>query len=270
MLELHVYPYIGAKKLRDVRAPMIRKIMNSCDGLSLGTQKIIRTLLRSIFDSAMDDDLLMRSPVPKKLELSGKSTSETEALTEEQETELLDASKGLLVEPFVLALMDTGMRRGEATGLMWSDVDFDANVLHIRRHVVTDRKGRTEIVDGAKTDSGVRDIPMTQRLKDYLIDRKKHSSSVFVFPNSNGGVYSASALTALWASLDRRVGYHTHPHQLRHTYATKLFESGLDIKQVQYVMGHADPETTLNVYTHYRKSMREQSTIQQVRAALGG
>ena len=270
MLENHIYPYIGANKLRDIRAPAVRLILTRCSHLARDTQAVIRMILRSIFSAAVDDDILMRSPVPKKLELSGESAEETQVLLPDGEAKLLEAAAGLAVYPFVLALMDTGMRRGEATALMWSDIDFDADVIHIRRHVVTDPKGRPHLEDGAKTDAGVRDIPLTHRLKNYLLERKKTSSSVYVFPNSNGGIYSASAFTALWSALDRRAGFHTHPHQLRHTYATKLFESGLDLKQVQYVMGHADPETTLKVYTHYRQSLRNESTIQQVKAALGG
>ena len=270
MLELHIYPYIGGAKIRDVRAPAIRQVLVKCGHLSKGTQRTIRMIIRSIFRSAVDDDILLRSPVPEKLDVSGAPTEETQALLPEQEAQLIGAAEGLTVYPFVLALMETGMRRGEVTALMWSDIDFDTDVIHVRRHVVTDPKGVPHLENGAKTEAGIRDIPLTQRLKTYLLGNKAHSHSVYVFPNNKGGVYSASAFTALWEALDRRAGFHTHPHQLRHTYATKLFESGLDLKQVQYVMGHADPETTLKVYTHYRQSLRNESTIQQVKAALGG
>ena len=60
-----------------------------------------------------------------------------------------------------------------------------------------------------------------------------------------------------------------HPHILRHTYATQLFEEGLDMKQVQYLLGHSVPEMTLRVYTHYREKAREQETADQVRGATG-
>ena len=270
MIENHIYPYIGATKIRDVRAPAVRGVMVRCSELAHGTQKVILWLMRSIFDAAVDDNVILRSPVPTRLTAGGTESDEEKALTPEQESQLLQAAEGLPVYPFVLAMMDTGMRRGECTGLMWSDVDFDAGLIRVRRHVVTTYKGRPEIVDGAKTKAGVRNIPLTDRLRAYLLETKKRSQSVYVFPNSKGGVYSSSALTCLWNTLDRRVGFHTHPHQLRHTYATKLFEAGLDIKQVQHVMGHSDPETTLNVYTHYREASREADTMRQVKAALSG
>lgn len=266
MLELHIYPVLGDKKLRDVRAPAVRQVMLRVRSLANGTQKVILWLIRSVFDSAVDDDLLLRTPVPKKLSAGGEPAEEVEALTPEQEKQLLAAAKELVIYPIVLALMETGMRRGEVTGLMWSDIDFEKDRIQIRRHVITHPNGKPEVVDGAKTDAGVRVIPLTSALKTCLLGLQK--KSVFVFPNSKGGVYSAAALTNNWTTLDKRVGFHTHPHQLRHTYCTKLFEAGLDLKQVQYVMGHADPDTTLQVYTHYRESLRHEETLQQVREAL--
>ena len=267
-MELHVYPYIGKKKLRDVRAPAIYTVMSECSTLSRSTQKAILQLVRAVFASAVDDNLLLRTPVPSRLAAAGYVSDEEKALTPEQEQKLLDAAQGLAVYPFVLTMKETGMRRGEVTGLMWSDIDFDRNVIHVRRHVVTDEKGHPEVVDGAKTKAGIRDLPLTAALRDYLLERRKESMSVYVFPTKNGTVYSAQGLSLLWQTLDKRAGFHSHPHQLRHTFATKLFEAGLDIKQVQYILGHSDPETTLKVYTHYRESLRHENTLLQVREAL--
>ena len=270
MFENHIFPYIGDTKIRDIRAPVIRRVMLHCSDLSKGTQRIILGLMRSVFTSAVDDSILIRSPVPATLAPKGEDPDAEKVLTPEQENALLEAAKGLAVYPFVLTMMDTGMRRGEVSGLMWSDIDFDNDRIYVRRHVVTSIKGKPEIESGAKTAAGVRTIPLTGRLKSYLLGNKARSHSVYVFPTSNGSVYSAGALTSLWVALDRKAGFHTHPHQLRHTYATKLFEAGLDIKQIQYVMGHSDPQTTLRVYTHYRKTMREADTLRQVKAALSG
>ena len=266
ILELHVYPILGSKKLRDIRAPLIRQTMLRSKNLSRGTQEVVLWLIRSVFDSAVDDDIILRTPVPKRLEACGDPAKEVEALTPEQERQLLDAAKDLAVYPIVLALMETGMRRGEVTGLMWSDIDFEQDRIFVRRHVVTDPKGKPEVVDGAKTAAGVRVLPLTAALKSYLLSAPK--KSVYVFPNSKGGLYSAAALSNNWKTLDNRVGFHTHPHQLRHTYCTKLFESGLDLKQVQYLLGHADPDTTLKVYTHYREGLRHEETLRRAREAL--
>ena len=75
--------------------------------------------------------------------------------------------------------------------------------------------------------------------------------------------------TAPHSKVVRTLDFHVHPHQLRHTYITRLFESGLDIKEIQYLAGHATVNMTLRVYTHYQHESRQQSTAQKVCAAFG-
>ena len=62
---------------------------------------------------------------------------------------------------------------------------------------------------------------------------------------------------------------HIHFYDLRHTYITRLFESGLDIKEIQYLAGHTTVDMTLRVYTHYQHETRQQDTVNKVCAALG-
>ena len=221
-----------------------------------------------MFDLAVEDNIILRSPVSASVRARGETSGEAEALTPEQETALLEAAKGTKAYTAVLTILYTGLRRGEFTALMWSDIDYDARVIHVRRHVIPRRSGAPLIVDGAKTDAGVRDVPMPDYLAAHLRREQASTRSVYVFPNSKGQLYSPSAFSSLWKTLDKRAGFHTHPHQLRHTYATKLFELGLDIKQIQYVMGHANPNVTLDTYTHFREDLRKASTVQQVCAAL--
>ncbi len=265
----HIYPYIGEKPLRSIRGPHIREIMYRCSSFGHGTQAEILRLLRSAFNSAVDDGIILRSPVPLTLKARGETTQEAGYLTPEQEALLLKAAKKSSLYPIVYTLLLTGLRRGEVTGLMWSDVDFENEVIHVRRHVVSAPGGQPMLVDGAKTEAGVRNVPMTPELRDFLHTEQSKAKSVYVFPNGKGGIISASQLGQMWNRLDKLAGFHTHPHMLRHTYATKLFEAGtLDIRQIQTVLGHSDPSVTLSIYTHYRAAMREASTIQQVRAAI--
>ena len=67
----------------------------------------------------------------------------------------------------------------------------------------------------------------------------------------------------------RSLDFHVTPHQLRHTYITRLFEGGLDIKEIQYLAGHSTVDMTLRVYTHYQHESRKKETAQKVCAALG-
>lgn len=268
VLENHIYPYIGNMQIRAVKPAHIREIMFRCSSLGRESQTRILNLMKGIFATAVDDNIIIRSPVPTQMKASGKTAEETKPLTPQQEKDLLQAAKGHISYPFVFTMLHTGMRRGEVTALMWSDIDYDAEVIHIRRHVVTSYQGKASVEPGAKTSAGVRDIPMPKALMEFLKDWQQSSRSVYVFPNSKGTVYSSSAFGVLWETLNKRAGFHTHPHQLRHTYATKLFEAGLDLKQVQYIMGHENMNVTMNIYTHYREESRRCNTIQQVQAAF--
>lgn len=269
-LRLHVYPAIGSMPIRDVRATHILQVMSEVSGFSRGYQGSILALVRAIFDAAVDDNLILRSPVSKKLKAHGEDAPEVVPLTPEQEKEVLAAAEGLAVYPFVIIALNTGLRRGEICGLMWNDVDFDHYVIHVRRHVITDTKGKTELVDGAKTKAGVRYVPMTEALEKYLRERHAKATSVFVCPNSNGTVYSNAAVGKLITILNKRLPYKVHMHLFRHTYVTKLVSSRmLDIKQIQFFAGHANPDITVGTYSHFLADARCAESVGQVREALG-
>lgn len=269
LLRNYIYPVIGKLAVRDVRAVHIYAIMADAADRSRGTQATILQILRAIFSFALDNNLILRSPVPSKVDLAGDTEPEVEALTPEQEQQLLNAAEGTRMYTPAFIILRTGLRRSELCGLMWSDVDLEARVLHVRRHVVSSLKdGKPDLVPGSKTKSGVRTVPMPDDLVRFLRDLKRDSSGLYVFTNTLGGIYSNSALTQAWDTVSKKLPFCPKLHQLRHTYVTHLFEAGLDIKQIQYLVGHADAETTLHTYTHYRRESREQETFEKVRSAF--
>lgn len=125
------------------------------------------------------------------------------------------------------------------------------------------------------SNSTCQDMDLVQEIEKRLEtgEAVNAMSSVGPLPSRSLPWINVSAFTVLAyvPSKDRTVSklsFHSHPHQLRHTYVTKLFEAGLDIKEIQRIVGHANPSITLEVYTHYRASVREESTLQRVREAL--
>lgn len=267
MLTAHMYPSLGELHVRDIRAAHVRALFAGMSHLSSAYRSRVRSVLRAIFDAAIEDQIILRSPVPQSLRFSGERKRPSHPLTTEQEKELLGADD-LDAYPFIYIALHTGMRRGEVLGLMWKDIDFKAQVIHVRRHLVDDRHGRIELVPGAKTEAGVRDIPMPAPLIAYLKRLKRESASVYVLSDKGGGPVSVIKLQTMFKAVNKRFAFHVTPHMLRHTYVTRLFESGhLDIKQIQRVAGHADPSTTLGLYTHYREE-RDEETIKQVQSAF--
>lgn len=168
-----------------------------------------------------------------------------------------------------MIMMFAGLRRGEVTALQWADIDLNEKTISVNKSVEFIRN--QPVLKSPKTSAGNRviDIPdiLVDFLKDYL--KSNYSSSEFVIHLSGkpDKMLTAQAWRKLWSSYmdDLNVKYggaikfspnkcwaidKFTPHQLRHTYASLLYEAGVDAMTAQYYLGHADISTTLNIYTH--------------------
>ena len=250
--------------------------------------KVVQAL-RGIFNAAVDNNLIAKSPVPSLLRVGGVKTQEKNALTIEQSQRLLEATKGTRAYLFCLLALQTGMRRGEICGLMWSDIDFDAQIIHVQHNAAIFTNAQTVVSSDLKTAAARRDIPIPPTLLALLTSEKNGSESPFVLHMDNGGALSQTSFSNLWDMVRRRtvdnpndlgtparnskmvrsLDFHVTPHQLRHTYITRLFESGLDIKEIQYLAGHTTIDMTLRVYTHYQHESRRKKTAKKVCEAFG-
>lgn len=158
---------------------------------------------------------------------------------------------------FALFILVTGCRRGEALALDPStDIDWQNNIAHINKTVEW-IGNKPHIKNSPKTDAGVRDIPLPEFLITLLSPFKQQK---YLFPNSNGELMDNSQVTRAWKNYQKETGITATPHQLRHAYATILFDAGIDIKTAQRFLGHADIKTTLDIYTHLSENRLESST----------
>ena len=224
--------------------------------------------LRSIFNVAMENGLIAKSPVSTKLKPAGKATKEKETLTAEECQTLLDKVKNTRARTFLLVGLHTGMRRGEILGLQWKDIDFKNKVIHVQHNAVV-KEGETTVSENLKTDAAKRNLPLSEELEAWLSERKKTSHSQYVIAMENHKPLTKSAYRSMWKLIERELpDMHITAHLLRHTYITRLFEAGLDIKETQYLAGHSSPGVTLKVYTHYERRSREAKTAEKVRNAL--
>lgn len=169
---------------------------------------------------------------------------------------------------FLLIALQTGMRRGEIVGLQWSDIDFESRMIRVRHNAVLGRY-ETTVSELMKTKAGRRDIPMSNEVEAWLRKQRDRSSSKFVLSLKNKKVMTLSAFRSMWKLVERELPEtHITAHILRHTYITRLFEAGLDVKEIQYLAGHSTMDMTLSVYTHYDRKNREQQTAEKVRRAF--
>ena len=167
-----------------------------------------------------------------------------------------------------VVLLGTGMRVSEFCGLTKSDLDFENRRIRVDHQLVRERGGKY-YVEKTKTECGCRFIPMTeevyQSLKNILERRRKIKTEIIVDGYSGFLLLDKDDKPKValhienemrWAMKKYKKLYpdkplpHITPHVFRHTFCTNMANAGMDIKTLQYVMGHSDVGVTLNVYTH--------------------
>ena len=268
ILNQHILPVLGDYRLQDVTPMQIQAIMAGLAKKSASLQSKVLINLRSIFKVAQENGLVVRSPVSSMLKPGGKKTQEKAALTPQESEKLLTRVRNRRAKTFLMIALNTGLRRGEILGLRWTDVDFEKKIIRVRRNAVLLRSGTT-ISDELKTSAGRRDVPLTAALEAHLAAEKERSHSQYILAMQNHQPLTQSSYKSMWRLIERELPEkRVTAHILRHTYITRLFEAGLDIKEIQYLAGHSSVDMTLRVYTHYDRASREQKTIDKVRAAL--
>lgn len=264
----YILPALGGYVLREITPMQIQALMASLTGKSYSLQSKVLINLRDIFKAAEENDLVTKSPVSNRLKAGGRTTQEKEILTPDEAQRLLNAVTNPRAHTFLLLCLHTGARRGEALALRYSDVDFENKVVHIRHNAIV-KQGETTISDEMKTKAGRRDVPLSEELETCLLEQRKTAKSDYIFTMQNGKPLTKNAFRKLFEHISRELPEkHITAHSLRHTYITRLFEAGLDIKEIQYLAGHATVDMTLSVYTHYDRLSREAETAKKVRNAL--
>ena len=243
------------------------------DGRGYSTITSVRGVIKPAFQMAYDEDAVRKNPFAFKLTDAVVNDSEQRiALTDEQLEIWMDFIKNdntycKYYDEFVV-LLETGMRVSEFCGLTKKDLDFKNRRIRVDHQLVRERGGKY-YVEETKTSSGCRFLPMTdsiyQSLKNMLARRPKVKKEVvvdgytgFIMLDKNGNPKVALHVEneMRWAMKkykklhpDRPLPNIT-PHVFRHTFCTNYANAGMDIKDLQYLMGHSDAGVTLNVYTH--------------------
>lgn len=275
-LNNHILPKISGYKMRDITPLHIQMVFNSISGQSASLNNSVKLTLNGIFNTAVENNVIVRSPMVKSLRINGAKPEEKEALTPDEATQLLDALSGSTIRGvqqchlFCHLALKSGLRRGELCGLMWSDIDLTKGELTVLHNCTWPNNTSLEISTNLKTDAAKRTVPLPATVVAELKSHRSKSQSLYVFSRQSGEPMTQSAFRRMWTHASRALQgiAAASPHILRHTYCTRLFEAGLDIKEIQYLMGHASPDMTMQIYTHYSKKSRFSTTAEKVRAAL--
>lgn len=241
------------------------------DGYSRSTISTVRGVLNPAFKMAVDDSVVRLNPFSFSVNhLLPDDTVKRKALTKEEQKKLLkyvraDKCRSRYYDEIVI-LLGTGLRISELYGLTKADIDFENGVIRVERQLTRTRNCEYYI-EKPKTDSGIRFVPMSAEVAQAfhrIINHRKSPKvealidgySGFIFLDKDGKPKVAGHLEhAMKRIVNHYNDSHTDklvvtPHVLRHTFCTEMAQAGMPIKELQYIMGHADVGTTMNIYTH--------------------
>ena len=271
----------GERKVKDVKYSEALKFLQRLQSEGRGCSSIhsIRGVLRPAFQMAAMDELIAKNPFDFELkDALVNDRIKREALSYDDERRFLKFVKEdkhfSRYYDGIYILFKTGLRISEFCGLTRSDIDFEKHEFRVDHQLQRMRDGRYIIVS-PKTDAGNRTLPMKsdveQRFKKLIKDREYKTIEPTV-TDENGKVYigflyldkNGMPLVALhWEKyfehicekfnkLYKKEIPKVTPHVARHTYCSRMAVSGISAKSLQYLMGHSDISTTMNVYTTFR------------------
>ena len=269
---IHTDPF-GSRMIRSVRLSDGKGWFVSLHdkGLKQNTIGILQSVLRPAFEMAVDDDMIRKNPFKFKLfDVIPNDAYVRSALTKAQQEQYLqfirDHGKDNYYDDIVI-LLGTGLRVSELYGLTRADIDFDRRCIHVRRQLCRTAE-KPYFVTPPKTKSGIRNVPMTDAVYMALMRVVKARTapkvellvdghSGFLFLDKSGmpkvAMHLENYMRGLQARFEKAYGKpvpRITPHVLRHTFCTNVQQAGLDVKSLQYLMGHSTASVTLDVYTH--------------------
>ena len=287
---------LGNMYLSDVTADDIRLALVPVSNLSSGEYSKVNMLIKCIFYSAERNELIEYNPAAGISAKGGKPTKRREALTDDQVNVLLDTVKGLSSYVFIMIGLYSGLRREEILALQWDCVHLDAPTPYISvQRAWRTENNRPVVSTVLKTKAARRDIPIPKCLVDCLREVKANSISDYVIADKEGNPLSESQFVRVWNQVKvrtarertcykyingqrikytvnqqlggharnnfkivYRLDFHVTPHQLRHTYITNLLYAGVDPKTVQYLAGHENSKTTMDIYAKIKYNKPEE------------
>lgn len=259
----HLQPTLGCMLLDRLTADDIRGMLAQLHQKQLAPSTIrsVLRLLNAAMASAQEEGLIRQNPC-RRIRLRADETPEQRVLTPHEQDQLRAACMQSGDAAALLGLY-TGLRLGEVCALQWDDVDWEGKTLTIRRTVQRmaqpDGSRRTALSVGTpKTARSRRVVPLPDFLLAQLDSLRQGIQSPWVF-GRNGQAAEPRTIQRKLVAAARELGLqNVHFHTLRHTFATRLLELGVDVKTVSVLLGHSSTRTTLDFYAH---SLQDQQRL---------
>lgn len=268
-----ILAYFGAKKkLSQIDGEAVKRYIKYCNTeartkegkpYSPATVQHHFATLRNILEYAKHFRYITIDPCQEltQKEKPKRSKKQIEFLSPEEANRFIAAldTEPLFWQTFMNILITSGLRRGEAVGLQWGDIDYESKTITIQRNVTADKNSGDKYHIGATKTGEVRTVPASEYVLALLKRLKAEREKEYQISISNDGFIFCSAdpykpiyptvPTAWQRRFTERHNLPTlSPHDLRHTAASLALEGGANLKQVQLLLGHSDPRTTMSFY----------------------
>ena len=275
----HVSPIIGTMKLSDVKPLHCSQIIKKAgDVLSRPSTQIVVSVFNCVFSSAVENNLIASNPADAiRIPKNRYENQKIKFLSIDEQKRLLYYANQSHYELLFAFLLETGLRIGEALALTFDCIDFENHTITINKSMKYWRDETSWHIGSPKTKSGNRILPLTSRAYEILAEKAKEhetrkESDAFepleyrdgagklhrvalhdlVFlnesnskPPTNENCDANLYLVCMKAGIPR-----ISVHCLRHTFATRAIENGMQPKVLQYLLGHSSLSTTMEIYVH--------------------
>lgn len=232
-IRVHIMPYFEDCNLADLSALKIQEALNKITSSRM--RKYTYDVYNGSIVQAIKLELISKNPMLNVLPVR-HNRKVGRALTIIEQKEFLSAIKGNRLENLYKFYLLTGCRMSEALTITREDVDYNSNTIHI---------------NGTKTESSNRYIPIFKSLKNLLL---KINTDNFLFP------YNANIVICNFKRIKKKHNFKFTIHSLRHTFATRCIEYGISLKTVQKWLGHSKLDTTANIYTHIQTEFEKKES----------
>ena len=263
IVEQHIVPQLGCLELSEITPYVLQCYVTELlksgnlrtgDALSANSVNSIITVMQNTLKTAHSLGLVGEN-IGDKIKRPRTSEKKVECFSMSEQKKL---EQYILTEKNtrlfgILLCLYTGLRIGELLALEWPDIDMSKGELLVNK---TCHYGKNEngvfgrITDIPKTQSSIRTIPIPKQLMSHLREVKKKSRSTYVVSNGENLISVRSYQRSFTMLLKRLNIPHRGFHSLRHTFATRALECGMDVKTLSEILGHKNPTVTLNRYAH--------------------
>ena len=242
----------GSSRISRLTAPDIRRFLLDCIQELHMADKTARTQLMVVNLICRFATELGYIPVNPAREITvprGLAKSDRE-MPSDEDLQRVKTSTDCTFGLFAYWLLYTGLRRSELMALDWSDVDLERRSISVTKSLY--QENNRPKLKAPKTQKGTREVPLVDKLLEKITPGKG-----LVFPDKDGGFLTEMHYQKLWRAYQQESGVTCTAHQLRHAYATMLFEADVNESDAQELLGHAQISTTKDIYTHIRASRKD-------------